>query len=220
MKSQPLISGWKLFWLLAVIVLAISAAILAIHPDRVQAIHLVIRVTAYTSFVPFLAAFVASSAVTLAPNGFTRRMLRERRYLGLSFAFSHLVHLVAIISYGALNPQLWANRSVLANMPGTIGYVFIALLTATSFRPVSRHMSGAAWKRLHTTGVWVIAIVFGLSFLSRIPKVSALYVVPFSILCLAIAIRVIGKRVQARRRTRAAIRGVSDIELNKVVESA
>ncbi|GLS33539.1 hypothetical protein [Neomesorhizobium albiziae] len=48
--------------------------------------------------VPFLAAFLASPTATLASNNFTRRLLRERRYAGLSFAFSMLVHLAAIFS--------------------------------------------------------------------------------------------------------------------------
>ncbi|GLS29548.1 DMSO/TMAO reductase YedYZ, heme-binding membrane subunit [Mesorhizobium albiziae] len=220
MKTKPVISGWKLFWLVAAIVLALTASILAIHPDPVQAMHVVIRVTAYTSLAPFLAAFLASPMATLAPNDFTRRLLRERRYVGLSFAFSMLVHLAAIFSYGVLNAQFWPSRDFLTNTPGTIGYLFIALLAATPFRIFSRHLSAAAWKRLHTTGVWVIAIIFGLSFLKRIPTVSELYVIPLLIVCVAIAIRLTGKRAQAKRRTGAQIRKSSDAHFNKTVESA
>ena len=204
MQAKPLFGGWRLFGALAAAVIALCAAILALHPDPVQATRLVIRVTAYTSFVPFLLAFVASSAATLAPGGFTRELMRERRYLGLSFAFSHLVHLIAIFSYGAMNPAFWPSRSVAVNTPGTIGYVFIALLTTTSFRYFARHISGQAWKRLHTAGVWVIAAVYALSFIKRIPSVSVLYAIPLAILCIAIAIRVIGKR--ARKRKQALIR--------------
>ncbi|GLS33538.1 hypothetical protein [Neomesorhizobium albiziae] len=87
--------------------------------------------------------------------------------------------------------------------------MFIALLAATSFSIFSRHLSAAAWKRLHTTGIWVIAIIFALSFLKRVPTVSALYVIPLLIVCVAIAVRLIGKRAQARKRTRAEIRGTS-----------
>src|SRR5262245_46991752 len=200
MKTVTITSGWRLFWLWSAIVLTLSAAILAVHPDPVEAVHLVIRLTAYTSFVPFLAAFVASPLVALAPSDGTRWLLRERRYLGLAFAFSHLVHLVAIISYGVLNPQLWQSRSAATNTPGTIGYLFIALLTVTSFQSAKQHMTAVAWKRLHTTGIWVIACVYALSFLSRIPSMSALYAIPLAILGLAIAIRVLGKRAQARKR--------------------
>lgn len=199
-------SGWSLFWLIGALVLAMSALILLLAPDRAEGLRAVIRATARTSFALFLAAFVASSLATLVPGEFTRRLLRERRYLGLSFAFSHLVHLAAIFAYGAANPQFWPGRSVLTNTPGTIGYVFIALLALTSFRFASRHLSARAWKRLHTTGVWLIAAIFAYSFFMRIPSKSALYAIPFSILCAAVAVRLVGKWAQANRRRSAPVR--------------
>ncbi|HEY5781296.1 MAG TPA: ferric reductase-like transmembrane domain-containing protein [Lysobacter sp.] len=201
-KGQA-ISGWKLFWLIGALVLAMSALILLLSPDLVEGLRSVIRATARTSFALFLAAFVASSLATLVPNAVTRGLVRERRYVGLSFAFSHLVHLAAIVGYGALNPQFWPGRGALTNTPGTIGYVFIALLAATSFRYFSRHMTAAAWKRLHTIGVWVIAVIFGYSFFKRIPTMSALYAIPFSILCAAVAVRLVGKWAQATKRRQA-----------------
>jgi sulfoxide reductase heme-binding subunit YedZ len=204
--KTPTISGWKLFGLISALVLAMSALILVLHPDAAEGMRSLIRATARVSFALFLAVFVASSLATLVPNGFTRGLVRERRYVGLSFAFSHLVHLGAIFSYGALNPQFWPSRSTLTNLPGTIGYVFIALLAVTSFHVFSRHMTAAAWKRLHTIGVWVIAAVFAASFFKRIPTMSALYAIPFSILCAAVAVRLVGKWAQANKRSqRAAI---------------
>ena len=201
-KAKPL-AGWPLFWIIGALVLAMSGLILAVAPDLTEGMRTVIRATARTSFVLFLAAFVASSLATLVPNGFTRGLMRERRYVGLSFAFSHLVHFAAIVGYGALNPQFWPSRSALTNTPGTIGYVFIALLAATSFRFVSRHMTAGAWKRLHTTGLWVIAVIFGYSFFKRIPTMSVLYAIPFSILCAAVVVRLVGKWAQATKRRHA-----------------
>ena len=85
-----------------------------------------------------------------------------------------------------MNPQSWPSRSVLANTPGTIGYVLIALLTATSFHFFARR----------------IGAVYALSFLKRIPTISVLYVIPFSILCVAIIVRVVGKRAQPTSASR------------------
>lgn len=200
------LGGWKLFWLLGALVLAMSTSILLLSPDLVEGLRSVIRATARTSFALFLAAFLASSLATLVPNAFTRGLVRERRYVGLSFAFSHVVHFAAIVGYGVLNPQFWPGRSALTNTPGTVGYIFIALLAATSFRFFSRHLSAAAWKRLHTIGVWVIAAVFGYSFFKRIPTMSVLYAIPFSILCAAVAVRLVGKWAQATRREQAQTR--------------
>ena len=204
--NSQTISGWKLFWLIGALVIAMSTLILLISPDPIEGLRTMIRATARTSFALFLAAFVASSLATLVPNAFTRGLVRERRYVGLSFAFSHLVHLTAIVGYGVLNPQFWPGRSALTNTPGTIGYVFILLLAATSFRLFSRHMNAAAWKRLHTIGMWVIATIFGYSFFKRIPTMSVLYAIPFSILCAAVAVRLVGKWAQATKRKQAQTR--------------
>lgn len=202
------LGGWPLFWLIGLSILAMSALILALNPDTTQAVRSVIRATARTSFALFLLAFVASSLAALVPNDFTRGLMRERRYIGLSFAFSHFVHLLAIIAYGVLNPQFWPGRSALTNAPGTLGYVFIALLALTSFRFASRHISAAAWKRLHTAGIWVIAAIFGYSFFKRIPTLSVLYAIPFSILCAAVAVRLVGKWAQANKRRQAQARSL------------
>jgi DMSO/TMAO reductase YedYZ heme-binding membrane subunit len=214
------LTGWRLFWAIGAAILLMSALLLAADSDLVEAVRTVIRATARTSFVLFLAAFVASSLATLVPNAFTRGLVRERRYLGLSFAFSHLVHMAAIVGYGLLNPQFWPGRSALTNTPGTIGYVFIALLAVTSFHAVSRHMSAAAWKRLHTVGIWVIAAIFGLSFFKRIPTMGVVYAIPFSILCAAVAVRLVGKWAQANKRKHAQIRSQPrTIPVQPVLES-
>jgi sulfoxide reductase heme-binding subunit YedZ len=204
-KSRTL-SGWPLFWLIGLLILAMSGLILALNPDTTEAVRLVIRATARTSFALFLVAFVASSLAALVPNDFTRGLMRERRCIGLSFAFSHFVHLLAIVAYGVLNPQFWPGRNALTNAPGTVGYVFIALLALTSFRFASRHMTAAAWKRLHTIGIWVIAAIFGYSFFKRIPSMSVLYAIPFSILCAAVAVRLVGKWAQANKRRQTRTR--------------
>lgn len=193
------LQGWPLFFLLAVLVSLMSAALLAAHADPVAGVRAVIRATARSSFVLFLSVFVASSLVSLVPNELTRALLRERRYLGLAFAFSHLVHAIAIVRLGQLDPSFWPGRSALTNLPGSLGYIFIVLLSATSFHVLAKRMSAQAWKRLHTAGVWVIASIFALSYFKRIP-INALYALPFALLCAAAAVRAVGKWAQADKR--------------------
>jgi DMSO/TMAO reductase YedYZ heme-binding membrane subunit len=94
------------------------------------------------------------------------------------------------------------------------------LLAVTSFHAVSRHMSAAAWKRLHTVGIWVIAAIFGLSFFKRIPTMGVVYAIPFSILCAAVAVRLVGKWAQANKRKHAQIRSQPrTIPVQPVLES-
>ncbi len=147
--SQSAWHGWRLFAVLAVAVLCMTALVLALQAQPVEGLRSAIRATARSSFALFLAAFLASSLATLVPGPGTRALLRERRYLGLAFAFSHAVHALLILAYWKLFPEtFWSGRSVAANIPGSIGYLFILLLTLTSFRTPARLLGPRAWKAL------------------------------------------------------------------------
>lgn len=94
--------GWSLFTMLALIVLVMTGIILSFTPDLLEALRSAIRATARTSFVLFLAAFTASAFAVLVLSMFTKTLVRERRFIGLAFAFSHLVQAVLIYTYGQL----------------------------------------------------------------------------------------------------------------------
>ncbi|QWP79408.1 ferric reductase-like transmembrane domain-containing protein [Lysobacter sp. K5869] len=172
--------------------------------DLVEGVHSAVRATARSSFALFLLAFTASAFATLLPGPASSALLRERRYIGLGFAFSHWVHAIVIYAYGRLAPEFWPSRTGLTNVPGSIGYLFLLAMTVTSFKPVARRMSATAWKRLHTAGMWVLAAVFALSYFKRIPMNPA-YALPFAALIAAVAVRLVGKLSLAnKRRQRAA----------------
>ena len=97
--------GWTLFALLSLAGLLFATSTMLWHTELVDALRSAIRVTARTSFALFLLTFLASSLATLVPTGRTKALLRERRFLGLSFAFSHLVHGVLILIYARLFPE-------------------------------------------------------------------------------------------------------------------
>ena len=104
-----------------VFVAGVCAAI-ATSPDfGPEEVRAAIRATAFTSAVPFLLVFAASSANRLWCTPFTAWLVRERRYLGLSVAASHLWHLVAIVAfamtacesrYAQRSASFWANDRV------------------------------------------------------------------------------------------------------------
>ncbi|WP_417361509.1 ferric reductase-like transmembrane domain-containing protein [Gallaecimonas pentaromativorans] len=197
--SYPYLRGWKLFWLCAVLTLITAGLALTTQTELSQRLLSAIRVTARTSFVLFFAAFIASALAVLVPNGFTQGMLRERRYLGLAFAFSHLVHAILIITFGQVNTAFWPSRDFIANAPGTTAYVFILLMAITSFKSPARLIGPKAWKALHLTGMWVITGVFGYAYFKRIPM-EAWYTLPFGMICGAVAIRWVGKWAQSNKR--------------------
>ncbi|WP_334597690.1 ferric reductase-like transmembrane domain-containing protein [Pseudomonas alvandae] len=191
--------GWSLFSLLAALVLLMTVMILIINPDLTEGVRSAIRATARSSFALFLLAFTASAFAVLVPSPLSKSLVRERRFIGLAFAFSHLIHAVLIYWYGQLNTEFWPGRTALGNVPGTVGYVFVLLLALTSFKSTTRLIGATAWKRLHTTGMWVLAAIFAYSNFKRIPT-SDWYVLPFGLICAATAIRLMGKLAQANKR--------------------
>ncbi|MCW1246348.1 hypothetical protein OC610_18175 [Pseudomonas sp. SAICEU22] len=191
--------GWSLFNLLAALVLLMTVLVVVINPDLTEGVRSAIRATARSSFALFLLAFTASAFAVLVPSPLSKSLVRERRFIGLAFAFSHLVHAVLIYWYGQLNTEFWPGRTTLGNIPGTVGYVFVLLLALTSFKSTTRLIGATAWKRLHTTGMWVLAAIFAYSNFKRIPM-SDWYVLPFGLICAATAIRLMGKLAQANKR--------------------
>ncbi|MFR0693600.1 hypothetical protein ACLUTX_29690 [Enterobacterales bacterium AE_CKDN230030158-1A_HGKHYDSX7] len=192
--------GWRLFSLLSLLVLIATALALWSQPQWVEALRSSIRVTARTSFALFLATFLASSLAVLVPNDFTRSLLRERRFLGLAFAFSHAVHAVLILCYVKFFPEtFWHGRSAAANIPGSVGYLFILLLTLTSFPYAVKRLGFGIWKGLHSTGTWVIAGVFVLSFYKRLPM-GSWYPLGFALITSAVALKLTAKLALRLRR--------------------
>ncbi|WP_323113606.1 hypothetical protein [Pseudomonas guariconensis] len=205
LHAQPAsLHGWRLFCVLSVSVLIITALALMAQPHTVEALRSAIRVTARTSLLLFLLTFLASSLAILLPSAFTRSLLRERRFLGLAFAFSHAVHAVLIIVYAKSFPDtFWHGRTAAANIPGSIGYFFIFLLTVTSFPAAVKRLGARTWKALHSTGTWVIAGIFVVSFYKRIPM-GSWYPLAFALIFSAIVFKLAAKlAVRLRRQARA-----------------
>ena len=207
MRSQPLsataspVHIGRTFLALALMVLATTVAVLVAASDPTQGARMVIRLTARTSLVLFLLAFLASALARLWPAPSTRWLLQHRRAFGLGFAFSHLVHLAAIVAFARLDGPAFMQQTSVGNIvSGGIAYVFIALMAATSWDGAVRWLGVRRWRLLHAVGAWYLWISFMVTFGKRIP-VSAGYAVPVVILVAALGIK-----LMARMRARALAR--------------
>ena len=146
-----------------VFVAGVCAAI-ATSPDfGPEEVRAAIRATAFTSAVPFLLVFAASSANRLWRTPFTAWLVRERRYLGLSVAASHLWHLVAIVAFVARYAGGSEPIPAVTKVFGGGGFVGLALMAATSTDAAQRTL-GAAWRRLHWLGVYLLWIDFTVTY--------------------------------------------------------
>jgi hypothetical protein len=159
------LSGWPVVgWVTAALV-AMAAAILAARGADEAGLRTVIRATARTSLVLFLLAFTASALRRARPaSRVTAWLLANRRYLGVSFAVSHLLHLAVIVTLFGGFAGVAANTDTPTLVLGGLGYVAVLALLATSFDTTAAWLGPRRWQRLHTAGVWWIWGIFLVTF--------------------------------------------------------
>lgn len=190
--------GWGLFRTLTLTLAAMSLGFLFVLGWDTDGYRMVIRATARTSLVLFLAAFAASAAFKLWPAPFTRWLRRNRRQLGLGFAMSHFIHALAIIALWQTDPGVfWVLTNPKSIVTGGTAYLFIALLAATSFDRMVKALGPKAWGRLHWWGVWIVALSFIFTNGKRIP-VSGWYALPVALVVAVIVLRMMAGRKERR----------------------
>ncbi|OHT93745.1 hypothetical protein BKG61_20145 [Mycobacterium syngnathidarum] len=203
-------SGWTLTWLL-IVAIGVGSILAAWVVGGVDGAHLGIRITARTSAILFLLAFTASSLYQLWPNTTTKWIRRNRRYLGVGFAGSHLVHAGFIVTTIVLNAQRFQTRVVDPTPHGVfvldfIAYGFIIAMTITSFDRISKRMQYSTWKRLHLIGSYVIWFTFFIAYWRRGVTYTEFYGPFLMVVVAALIIRFIAKAKRGAakaERTRA-----------------
>jgi DMSO/TMAO reductase YedYZ heme-binding membrane subunit len=189
---RSLVEGWPLVGWSALALGTLCALLLAGHGAGEEGLRLVIRVTARTSLALFLPAFAASSLRRLWRSDLSAWLLRNRRQVGVSFAVSHALHLAAILALAARFPERFdANAVTLVG--GSIGYVFVAAMAATSSDAAVRRLGARRWRLLHRTGLWVLFAIFASNYLAA-PFVDPRYA-PAALAVLA----ALGVRIAARK---------------------
>ncbi len=183
-----LLHKWRLLALISAVLALMALAVLALDPG-VDGVRRVIRATARTSLLLFCMTFLATAAWNRFPNAWTGWQRRNRRYLGLGFAVSHGIHAAAILLFAVLDPERFHMASGTGNIiSGGIAYVFIVLMSLTSFNRTAAWIGPRAWNILHTSGAYYVWISFMITFGKRIPM-SPLYILPLILLMAVLALR-------------------------------
>jgi DMSO/TMAO reductase YedYZ heme-binding membrane subunit len=181
--------GWRLTALITLLLSLITLGIVGAHDFSVDGIRMAIRATARTSLLLFLPVFAASALIRLQPSDATRWLYRNRRYLGVSFAASHILHAFAIIGFATIAPDLFQSMTNTGTLiTGGLAYLFILAMAATSFNGAVRWLGQRNWRALHWCGSWYIAISFIITNARRTPGMP-LYWLAVMLTTVVIALR-------------------------------
>ena len=99
------IEKWRIAALTTVGIGVCALLILAVSGLNEDNLRLLLRVTARSSLLLFLLAFGATSMHLVLRNSATAWTLKNRRYLGVSFAISHFIHLGFIVWLAMVYPE-------------------------------------------------------------------------------------------------------------------
>ena len=155
--QHRVLNGWPLFNLIALLTLGgMVAGMLIIGISSPEATVKLIRLSVQFASPWIYIAFVTSALTTLFPNAFSKWLLRNRRYTGLSFAAGFGWQAVFIAVLLTLYPaHYWDDLHKASDLLGrSLSYIFLLALTITSFLSVRRKMSRAQWHWLHLIGIW------------------------------------------------------------------
>lgn len=168
-KSARWWNGWALVAWTVLGLLAMVSAILSASGLGEDGVRGVIRATARVAVLLFLLPFTTSALRRAWRSPASAWLLKNRRYLGLSFAVAHFLHLgaVAALAARALRPFFTEQGDILTLGGGGLAYLFLAAMTVTSFPHTAAWLGRRWWDRIHTTGGYLLWVVFFQSYFFR-----------------------------------------------------
>jgi len=129
------------------------------------------RLSVDTAFPFFFLAFSAASLHRLKSTALSQYLLRNRRYLGISFALLFLLHGTLIYVLSQLYPQPFFSQLTDGLLySGLLTFSLVALMAATSNDFSVKHLGQKAWSRLHKVLGYLIATIFLVTYLGKLDQ--------------------------------------------------
>ena len=181
------LQGWRITTLVTFLIVVGLMVNFGLAGWNAPAITHAIDATGRSSLILFAIAFTASSVESLWPSSLSRWSLRNRRWIGLSFASSHFIHLGLIISMTVFFPDPFVRDQSMAQWVfGGLAYGFVLLMALTSTDQAQRWMGMKTWKRLHFVGSHWIWVLFLLTYVKHAKESPHLFYLPFLLFTLAL----------------------------------
>src|SRR5215813_14322972 len=134
------------FYLVTLVVIASLIWARTSHEQTIEIAQAMTRLTARVSAIIFFFVFTASSWHRLSPGEWSASLLKNRRRLGVTFAYSHTIHLCCFIAFFWLS----GGRPLLSTVIiGGGAYVAMYAMALTSNDRAVKKLGAKNWKRLH-----------------------------------------------------------------------
>ena len=190
------LQGWAITGSVVVLVIVFLAIHFALSGWSAASITSGIDATGRSSLMLFSIAFIASSLHRIWTTPLSTWALQNRRWIGLSFAGSHFIHLSLILSISLVFPEPFLSEQSTGKwLFGGLGYVFVLLMALTSTNSAQRWMGMKNWKRLHLVGSYWLWAQFVLTYVQHTKEGPRGFYLPFLVCCFLI-LRVFGHRAQ------------------------
>ena len=160
--------GWKIVYASLTVMILYFLIIYGVNGFTEIATRLNIRMSARFSGVLFAFAFMASSLHYFLKKNWTKWLLQNRKYIGVSFALNHLLHLMVLGVLQIFFHPVFEMAKTSSLIGGGMAYLFAVLMLLTSFSTFSRYLSAKQWKLLHLIGGYWIWFIFFKSYWKRV----------------------------------------------------
>ena len=181
------LQGWRLTTLVTCLIVVGLLFNFGLAGWNAPAIHQAIDATGRSSLILFAIAFTSSSLESLWPSSLLRWTLRNRRWIGLSFASSHFIHLGLIVSMTVVFPDPFVSQQSMAQWVfGGLAYGFVFLMALTSTDQAQHWMGMKNWKRLHFVGSHWIWVLFLLTYVKHVKEGPLVFYLAFLVFTLAL----------------------------------
>lgn len=155
--KNRLVNGWKLFWLVTTpISIVVIVRMLRTDLTSAEGVSSMIQLSVRCAIPWLYLAFAASSLNKVFPGTFSRWLLRNRKYVGLSFAAAMGWQLTFILWLVGIHTDYYVNDVYVLSdvVEGVVGYMFLIAMVVTSFKFGRSRLTPKQWKFLHTGGIY------------------------------------------------------------------
>ena len=161
--KNKMINGWKLWWLVTTpISLAIVLTMIRVDLSTADGVSSMIQLSVRCAVPLLYVAFATSSMPVVFPGSFSRWLLRNRSFIGLSFAAAMGWQLTFILWLVGIHTDYYVNEVYVLSdvVEGVMGYTFLIAMVLTSFKFGRSRLTFKQWKLLHKSGIywlWIYA---------------------------------------------------------------